>query len=206
MLPQPEPRRRRDNVQRLVFLPLPTFAMLYGLLFSGLEFLLAEPLCASLYGNAEAGKWLRLYAPLIPMLYCDAITDAMTKGLGQQKICVRYNILTNAMDVAFLYLLLPKFGMKGYYFSFFITHLVNFVLSLRRLLRITGEAIPFSTPTLSAAAALAAVWGASRLTAPAARVLLYPVLLGCLLSLFRILRGDDLRWMWGLLRRKKAES
>ena len=181
-------------------------AMLYGLFFSGLEFLLAQPLCAALYGNAEAGRWLRLYALLIPMLYCDAITDAMTKGLGQQKVCVRYNILTNAMDVAFLYLLLPRFGMEGYFFSFFITHLVNFILSLRRLLKITGEAIPFSVPALSAAAALAAIWGVSLLTAPAARALLYPVLLGCLLYLFRVVQAEDIRWMRGLLRRKKAES
>ena len=181
-------------------------AMLYGILFGGFEFLLAQPLCASLYGNAEAGQWLRLYAPLIPMLYCDAVTDAMTKGLGQQKACVRYNILTNAMDVAFLYLLLPRFGMKGYYFSFLVTHLVNFTLSLRRLLHITGETISFSTPVLSAAAALASVWGASRLPAPAARALLYPVLLGCLLHLFGIVRVEDLRWLRSLFRRKKTES
>lgn len=76
-------------------------AMLYGIVFSGLEFLLAEGLCNSLYHNAEAGRRLRLYALLIPMLYCDAITDAMTKGLGQQKVCVRYNIITNSMDVFF---------------------------------------------------------------------------------------------------------
>lgn len=116
--------------------------MLYGIVFSGLEFLLAEGLCSSLYHNAEAGRWLRLYALLIPMLYCDAITDAMTKGLGQQKVCVRYNIITNFMDVLFLYFLLPEFGMQGYFFSFFVTHLVNFILSLRRLLIITGRRSP----------------------------------------------------------------
>ena len=76
------------------------------------------------------------------MLYCDAITDTMTKGLEQQKACVRYNILTSAMDVTFLYYLLPKYGMEGYFVSFLVTHLVNFILSLRRLLRITGERLP----------------------------------------------------------------
>ena len=83
---------------------------------------------------------------------------------------------------------------------------MNFILSLRRLLKITGEAIPFSVPALSAAAALAAIWGVSLLTAPAARALLYPVLLGCLLYLFRVVQAEDIRWMRGLLRRKKAES
>ena len=113
--------------------------LLYSCLVCGLEFLLAESLCLRLYGNPEAALWLRRFSLLIPMLYCDAITDAMTKGLGQQKVCVRYNILTSFLDVVFLFLLLPKYGMAGYYFSFLITHLINFLLSLRRLLKLTGK-------------------------------------------------------------------
>ena len=35
-------------------------AMLYGMVFSGLMFLLAEPLCQALYHNSEAGQTLRL--------------------------------------------------------------------------------------------------------------------------------------------------
>ena len=46
------------------------------------------------------------------------------------------------MDVVFLFFLLPRYGMIGYFVSFFITHLLNFILSLRRLLKITGLKIP----------------------------------------------------------------
>ena len=106
------------------------------------------------------------------------------------------------MDVLFLYFLLPKFGMQGYFFSFFVTHLVNFVLSLRRLLIITGESIPFSVPALSVAAALAAGWGASRFGSPVLRAGTYPVLLGCLMCLFGVLGREDIAWLKGLLRGK----
>ena len=41
--------------------------------------------------------------------------------------------MTNLLDVALLWLLLPRFGMGGYYFSFAASHLVNFALSFRRL-------------------------------------------------------------------------
>ena len=181
-------------------------AMLYGLLFSGLEFLLAEPLCASLYGNAEAGKWLRLYAPLIPMLYCDAITDAMTKGLGQQRACVRYNILTSAMDVTFLYILLPKYGMEGYFASFLITHLVNFILSLRRLLKITGEHLPAHIPTLALAATLAALWGARRLGTVSAQCVVFLVLLFCLFTLLQVCRKEDFLWFARLITAKNRKK
>lgn len=177
-------------------------ALLYGILFGGLEFLLADWLCLRLYQNPEAGRHLMLYALLIPMLYCDAITDAMTKGLGQQKICVRYNILTSALDVIFLFFLLPEYGMAGYFVSFTVTHVLNFLLSLRRLLKITDERIPFYIPALSLSAASAAVLGAMRFSSPPWRVLVYLAGLSSLLCLFQVTGREDILWIRGLLRKK----
>ena len=177
-------------------------ALLYGVFFSGLMFLLAEKLCDSLYGNAEAGQFLRLYALLIPMLYCDAITDAMIKGLGQQTVSVRYNIFTNILDVVFLYLLLPEYGMRGYFFSFLVTHLINFGLSLRRLLKITGEHIPLHIPLLTMAAAIGSVWALSIFSVPVLQGALFPLLLGSLLYLLRIISSEDIAWLKGLLHKK----
>ena len=181
-------------------------AMLYGILFGGLIFLLAEPLCLRFYKSQEAGAYLRLYAMLIPMLYCDAITDAMTKGLGQQKANVRYNILTNILDVIFLYLLLPRYGMAGYFVSFFITHLLNFMLSLRRLLRITGIPLPFHVPALSFAAAFASVMIVSHVSQPGMQTAAYPVILGCLLYLFKIISREDTRWLKSLILGKPRKN
>lgn len=181
-------------------------AMLYGFLFSGLMYLLAEPLCLKIYDSAEAGQYLKYYALLVPMLYCDAITDAMTKGLGQQKACVRYNILTSAMDVILLYLLLPEYGMDGYFISFVVTHLINFGLSLRRLLKIAGESIPFYVPALSLAAAIAAVWGASQIAGTAGQIFSYAALLGSLLYLFRVIGREDFLWLKGLIRYKTSSA
>lgn len=114
-----------------------------GLLFSGLMagllFVTAEPLGYLLYRRHAAGHYLRLFAPLIPMLYLDCIVDGMHKGLGQQIYCVRVNTLTSILDVLLLFFLLPRYGIGGYYFSFFITHALNFYLSIRRLLQISGE-------------------------------------------------------------------
>lgn len=177
-------------------------AMLYGACFGGLLFLSAEELCLALYKSEEAGRYLQWFALLAPMLYCDAVTDAMTKGLGQQRVCVRYNILTSAMDVAFLYLLLPKYGMGGYFASFFVTHLVNFALSLRLLLKITGNAVPFYVPALTGASVVAAVYGASYIHSPVLRVVAFLGLLGSLLCLLRVLNKEDLTWFYGLLRRE----
>lgn len=174
-------------------------ALLYGCLFGGLEFLLADKLAISLYSNPKAGTYLRMYAPLIPMLYCDALTDAMTKGLGQQKICVRYNILTSALDVVFLYLLLPKYGMIGYFFSFLVTHVLNFILSLRRLLKITGLRLPLSMPAAAIIATCAAVWAAGTVQSPLLCISAFVLMQFSLFFLLRVLRKEDIHWLKGLV-------
>lgn len=181
-------------------------AMVYGIFFSGLMFLFSEKLCLMLYRNGEAGHYLKRYALLIPMLYCDCITDAMTKGLGQQKACVRYNILTSAMDVVFLYILLPKYGMEGYFLSFLVTHLINFLLSIRRLLRITGERIPFSLPALAVSGGLLAGWSASHMESMASQGAAYCLALGSLWCLFGVTGREDIRWLRGLFKREKAAA
>ena len=130
----------RERMEALVrnSLRIPFF---YGIFISGLLRLAGPALCELFFSQSSAGLLLTLYAPLVPMLYCDMVVDAMTKGLGQQKACVRYNILTNTLDVILLYLLLPTQGLRGYFFSFLLTHLLNFLLSLSRLLRITRQSV-----------------------------------------------------------------
>ena len=177
-------------------------AFLYGCIFGGLEFLLAKPFCLVLYKNAEAGKYLQRYALMIPMLYCDAITDAMTKGLGEQKACVRYNILTSSLDVLFLFVLLPRYGMDGYLLSFFITHLLNFLLSLRRLLKITGITLQLKLPALGIFAAVLAIILLHRVSSAFFQAVGYIGLFLSFLTLFGVVGKDDLVWLKGLTAKK----
>ena len=110
----------------------------FGAFVLGLLFALAGPLTELLYRSEQAGRLLRVFAPLALVLYMDALTDGMLKGLSEQVANVRYNTLTSALDAALLVLLLPRWGLDGYIFAFAATHLLNFALSLRRLLLVTG--------------------------------------------------------------------
>lgn len=175
-------------------------ALVYALFCGGLVCLLAEPLCLGLYHSEEAGRYLKLYSFLIPILYCDAITDAITKGLGQQRICVRYNIITNSLDVLCLFLLLPKFGMGGYFFSFALSHGINFLLSLRLLCHITHIRIDPRLPLFSAGASITAQWIAAFSPAPFAPGA-FLLILGSLLYLLQIVSISDLRWVFRLIKK-----
>ena len=96
--------------------------------------------------------------------------------------------------------------MKGYFVSFLVTHLINFLLSLRRLSIITGFPISFAVPALAASACLLAVWISRLVQLPAVYVLLLPLLL----SLFGVLKKEDIAWMrqlvFSVTRRKKCTA
>ena len=191
----------RDRITHLVKQSL-RIALLFGSVCSCVLFLAAEPLCMKLYNNADAGRYLRWFAPLAVMLYCDMVTDAMIKGLGEQKASVRYNICTNFMDVVLLYLLLPLYGIVGYFISFTVTHVINFFLSLRRLLKITGIDIKISIPVRCILASCVAVWIAGFASA-AFQVIAGVILLFCLLFLLNVVSKTDVAWLIGLIKKDR---
>lgn len=173
-------------------------AMLYGCICCGLEYLLADFLCLSLYNNPEAARYLRWFAILIPMLYCDMVTDAMTKGLGQQNACVRYNIISSILDVAFLYMLLPTYGMAGYYFSFVITHVLNFILSIQQLIKISKCRLALRVPIFAAVSTGLSVFLSSRVVSPLLQCTIFCTVLPCLLFLTKVLDKEDILWLKSL--------
>lgn len=101
---------------------------------AALMYLCAQQLGTYIYKSESVGVYLRLFSPLLPMLYTDALVDGMCKGLGRQVICVRNNTITSVLDAVLLYLLLPRYGITGYFICFTVTHAVNFYLSLLLLL------------------------------------------------------------------------
>jgi hypothetical protein len=92
--------------------------------------------------------------------------------------------------------------MGGYFVSFLVTHLLNFILSLRRLLKISGCSIDPKTPLMAAMATAGTICAAGFVTHPALRFLACSMMLGSLLFLLRVLTGEDICWIRNLIRKK----
>lgn len=180
-------------------------ALLYGTACGSILFLCSDALCLRLYDSVDAGRYLKWFSCLAVMLYCDIVTDAMIKGLGQQKASVRYNIITSVMDLVLLFFLLPSYGIGGYFFSFALTHGINFALSLMRLLKISQVRLPFHVPALTLACALASVWAAAYLAQPVIRAVCFLLIFLCLLFLLKVVNREDVLWVRGLIRAKKRQ-
>lgn len=181
-------------------------ALLFGAACAILLYLSATELCLYFYKSETAGIYLKWFAPLAVMLYCDAVTDAMIKGLGHQQSSVRYNILTNIMDVTLLYVFLPKWGIGGYFLSFALTHAINFILSLRKLLDITDLSPRWRIPVFTITAAIVSVFICTRISHSLPRCVLSIVIFCCQLILLGVLQKDDILWLKNLIKAKSRPA
>lgn len=122
-------RRTAERTMRLTLLF--SFLVMAGFLA------LSDPLCTLFYQNQQAGSFLRVMAPIVPILYLDNVVDGMLKGLDQQMYSFRYNCMDSILRILFLSLLLPLWGIAGYISVLFFSEIFNAALSIGRLLKVT---------------------------------------------------------------------
>ena len=176
---------------------------------AGLGLGLGRQLGQLLFSSPQAGEYICMFSLLVLMLYPDAITDGMLKGLGQQLHSVRYNTLTSLLDVGMLAVLLPTRGMGGFLAAFTVSHGVNFFLSLSRLIHVTGYFPRFHASVKAALAVGAGLWVLRQVPVPATipGVLLgsgiFLGVYGAGVLLTGALTKGDIAWIVGMAKRKK---
>lgn len=100
-------------------------------------FVFADKLGVRIYSSPEAGDYLRLLAPLIPIMYTDMVADGCLKGLGQQLWCMGINLLDALLGVLLVWQVVPVFALKGYICIIYFNECLNFALSIMRLRKVT---------------------------------------------------------------------
>ena len=175
-----------------------TLALWFGLGIGGLLAAFAVPLAEAIYESREAGFYLALLAPIIPVMYLDHVTDVMLKGLGRQVYAMGVNILDSMGSILLVLLLLPRYGAAGYVLVIAIAEIFNFALSLSGLYRVLFFRFPLCHAVLfPMAAVLTAVTLVRRfLTISGILGLILSLLLAAalyLLILFLLLRADAVK-------------
>ncbi len=90
-----------------------------------------------IYKNSETAHYIRLLAPLIPVMYIDSATDAILKGSGHHVYSMNVNIADTLTACLFAILLIPKIGITGYVISIYATEILNTTLSLIKMISIS---------------------------------------------------------------------
>jgi len=91
--------------------------------------------------------------------------------------------------------------MQGYFFSFLVTHLINFLLSIRLLQKLVGKMLSARTVILCAAASVGSGIAARYVSTVLVGCAAFGLLFASLLMLLGIVGKHDMRWVKGLVLR-----
>lgn len=108
-----------------------TFA--YASLTAAVIFTFSAELGEAIYSSAEAGRYLRILAPVIPIMYLDHVSDQILKGVGEQVYSMWVNIADSALSLVLVFFLLPSLGVPGYALVIILMEAFNFLMSVSRL-------------------------------------------------------------------------
>lgn len=114
-----------------------SLALIFSIGVAGIMICFSSEIGETLYPATEAGKYIRILAPLIPIMYIDTATDAMLKGLGEQVYSMKINVADAAISVLLVWLLIPRYGIDGYVFAIYFSETFNTVFSITHLLSVS---------------------------------------------------------------------
>ncbi len=129
-----ESRGDMRGMRRLADIAL-SRTLCYSTVVAVLIFAFSEELGYVIYSSFEAGHYIRILAPVIPIMYLDHVTDSILKGIGEQVYSMWVNIADSFLSVILVALLIPVLDIGGYAAVIIIMELFNFTLSLLRLLK-----------------------------------------------------------------------
>ena len=112
-------------------------SMIFSIGVAGILICFSAELGNALYPGTQTASYIRLLAPLIPVMYVDTATDAILKGIGQQLYSMIINIIDAGLSVLLVLILVPKFGITGYLITVYISETFNTVFSVTRLLMLS---------------------------------------------------------------------
>ena len=102
---------------------------IFSICVTGIFIIFANEISLMVYQSIEAGKWIKILAPLIFFMYIDNIIDNMLKGINEQVSVMVCNIIDLLVTISIIFFIVPIMGMYGYILSIFVSELLNFTIS-----------------------------------------------------------------------------
>lgn len=102
---------------------------IFSICVTGVFMIFANEISLMIYQSIEAGRWIKILAPLIFFMYIDNIIDNMLKGINEQVSVMICNIIDLLVTISIIFFIVPIMGMYGYILSIFVSELLNFTIS-----------------------------------------------------------------------------
>ena len=125
-------RKNKLRMERVASEAMNT-TLTYAIAAAVFIYVFAEELGYVVYNSYEAGYYISLLAPIVPIMYLDHVTDSMLKGIGEHVFSMWVNISDSLLSVSLVWILIPRLGITGYALVIVVMEGYNFILSVIRL-------------------------------------------------------------------------
>lgn len=105
----------------------------YSALVAVLIYCFSGELGYLVYDSFDAGSYIAILSPVIPIMYLDHVTDSILKGVGEQVYSMWVNVTDSVLSVILVWFLIPAMGISGYAVVIMVMEGYNFLLSFFRL-------------------------------------------------------------------------
>ena len=112
-------------------------ALIFSIGVAGIMLFYSNELGRLIYKSDEVARYIRILAPLTPIMYIDGAVDAILKGSGHQVYSMNVNIADTLTACIFALFLIPKIGIWGYVISIYATEILNTTLSIMKMISIS---------------------------------------------------------------------
>lgn len=188
-------------------------SLLFSIGVAGIIAFLSGELGQVIYPGKETHQYIKMLAPLIPIMYIDTGVDAILKGMGKQVYSMAVNIIDAGISVILVWLLTPRIGILGYVVTIYVSETVNTVCSFYKLLKVSGlcpKPIKWMIKPLvciigaTLTAKLLLPMGNSGALALTLHILLLLALYILYLLLLRAVNKEDIEWLFSIFKKEKS--
>lgn len=187
-------------------------ALTFAIGVAGIMIFFANELGHEIYSSQEAGKYIRIVAHIIPIMYLDTTVDNMLKGLGEHLYTMAVNITDTLCSVVMVLILIPQMGIYGYIALIIVSEIFNFGASIYKLIKVTGmrfKAFKWFTLPFGSVVFATVIGGCltSVLHLPTAIAIIFTALIYCLC--LRITGGvsrEETQWVLSFFKAKKSND
>jgi len=113
------------------------FTIITGMCFTGIFMLFPHEICQLVYSKKELGDMLIRLAVICPFMYMHITLAGILNGLGCHGLIFKSSLVSSAINLVFIYFLMPKIGTDAFIIGITISLIVAVSLAIHNICKIT---------------------------------------------------------------------
>lgn len=113
------------------------FTTISGILVVSIFITFPDEIAMAVYNDMQVGFMIKLISYVCPFMYLNMVLSSMLNALGQQVSSFIVNIIESVLKISIIFFFVPVYGFNAYLFALFITTILNTILYLMWLLKVS---------------------------------------------------------------------